>query len=127
MNIVVVDDSPDTAEMLRMLFEAQGHSVLIAFSGISGMELACVAEPDLLIVDVGLPDIDGLEVIRSLRSICQVDSCYFVVYSARDDIATRQRAREAGSQCFVVKGHDIEELVNVIQRRAEVVRKFIAG
>jgi DNA-binding response OmpR family regulator len=118
MNIVIIDDSPDTAEMLRMLFEAQGHSVLVAFSGIIGMELACVAEPDLLIVDIGLPDIDGVEVIRSLRSICKPGKCCFVVYTGRGDSETRRRAEQAGAEHFYIKSHDIGGLLALIDQRA---------
>lgn len=117
MNIVVIDDSPDTAEMLRMLFEIQGHSVLVAFSGKSGMELACVAEPDLLIVDVGLPDMDGVDVISSLNSVCELGACCFVVYTGRNDTETRHRAEQAGVDHFFVKSHDISGLLEVIERR----------
>jgi DNA-binding response OmpR family regulator len=118
MNIVVVDNNPDIAEMLRMLLEIQGHSVLLAFSGKSGMELACVAEPDLLIVDVGLPDMDGVEVIRSLQSVCEPGSCCFVVYTGQNDIDTSHRAKQAGVDHIFVKSHDISGLLALIDQHA---------
>lgn len=121
MNIVVVDDNPDTAEMLRMLFEAQGHSVLVAFSGISGIELACVAEPDLLIVDVGLPDIDGVEVIRSSHRVCEPGSCCFIVFTGRNDNEARRKAKEAGAAHTFVKSYDISEMLALIDQHAEKV------
>lgn len=113
MNIVIVDDSPDTAEMLRMLFDLKGHSALVAFSGKSGIELACVAEPDLVIVDVGLPDMDGVEVVRSLHSICEHGKCRIVVYTGRSDYETRRRAEQAGAEHVFIKSHDISGLLAI--------------
>lgn len=118
MKIVVVEDSPDTAEMLRMLFEIQGHSVLLAFSGKSGIELACVAEPDLLIVNVDLPDINGVEVVRTLHSVCEPGACRIVVYTGRSDYETRLKAEQAGAEHVFVKSHDVSGLLAIVDRRA---------
>lgn len=126
MNIVVIDDSPDTVAMMRMLFEAQGHSVLVAFSGKSGIELACVAEPDLVIVDVGLPDIDGVEVVRSLQSIGAPGKCCFIVYTGRSDRETRLKAEQAGATHVFVKNHDISGLLKLINKWS-VHKKLLAN
>jgi two-component system CheB/CheR fusion protein len=112
MRILLIDDSVDATDMLAMLLEAQGHSVIVAFSGMSGIALGLSADFDLTIVDLGLPDIDGIEVIETLHHLCLGKSCQIFVYTCRGDLAARREAIVAGATCVFVKGGDIAELLD---------------
>lgn len=112
MRILLIDDNADATEMLAMLLEAQGHSVLVAFSGVSGIALALSADFDLAIVDLGLPDIDGIEVIETLHHSCLGKGCRIFAYTGRGDLETRREAVVAGASYYFVKGGDIAQLLD---------------
>lgn len=112
MRILLIDDSADATDMLATLLEAQGHTVLVAFSGVSGIALALSADFDLAIVDLGLPDMDGIEVIEALHRSCLDKDCRIFVYTGRSDAQTRREAVVAGASYFFVKGGDIAHLLD---------------
>ena len=66
--ILVVDDSPDTVEMVKVALEASGFSVNTASSGSEGLRKACESPPDLMILDIMMPEMNGFEVLEKLRS-----------------------------------------------------------
>jgi len=115
MRILLIDDSADAMAMLAMLLEAQGHSVLAAFSGMSGIALALSADFDLAIVDLGLPDMDGIDVIKTLHHSCLDKGCRIFVYTGRSDSEARLEAEMAGAYHFFVKGGDIALLLDEIR------------
>lgn len=115
MKILLIDDSAAATEMLTVLLETQGHHVLFAFSGIAGIALAHAADPDLVIVDLGLPDIDGLEVIESLRSNAPGRNCKIVALTGRNGFESRQRAFEAGASSYFIKSDDISKLLSLTE------------
>ena len=112
MKILLIDDSADATDMLAMLLEAQGHSVIVAFSGMSGIALGLSADFDLAIVDLGLPDMDGIEVIKTLHHSCLGKGCRIFVYTCRGDLEARREAMVAGATCFFVKGGYIAQLLD---------------
>jgi CheY-like chemotaxis protein len=65
--VLIVDDNPDAAELMGEALELAGHTVLIAHDGARGLELAVEFDPDCVMLDIGLPEIDGYEVARRLR------------------------------------------------------------
>lgn len=113
MRILFIEDNVETTQMIRMLLEMQGHSVLISFSGSMGIELAAVAEPDLIIVDLGLPDIDGVDVIASVYATCRESNCTIATLTGKDDLESRRRASEAGASSYFVKSDDISKLLSL--------------
>lgn len=78
LRVLVVDDQPDTAEILSMLFEMLGLEARSATRGREGLVTAREFDPDLVLLDIGLPDINGFEVVRALRA----DRRYFTRYIA---------------------------------------------
>lgn len=100
MKIVIVDDNADAAVMLSMLLELEGHSVLLAFSGNTGIDLIRAREPDVAIVDLGTPDIDGFEVIRTAKKALEPAKCEFLVLTGRVGPDSRQSAAEIGVEHF---------------------------
>jgi DNA-binding response OmpR family regulator len=121
MKIVLVDDNADAAVMLSMLLELEGHSVLLAFSGRSGIELICAAQPDMAIIDLGLPDFDGFEVVRTAKEAPDMSNCVFVMLTGRVDLDARRIAAEVGVEHFFTKGADISQLLSFVKHHYKSV------
>jgi CheY-like chemotaxis protein len=108
--ILVIEDNADAAEALRDLLELFGHRAEIAHSGPDGVAAARRLRPDLVLCDLGLPGMNGLEVARALRGEPPTRHARLVAltgYSGDDD---RARTREAGFDLHLVKPIDPEEL-----------------
>src|SRR5215471_1304784 len=69
LKILVIDDIADTRELLHMYLSKEGYQVIVAATGSEGLYMADAEKPDLVITDIGLPDIDGAELIRDLREL----------------------------------------------------------
>ena len=106
--VLVVDDEPQILRALRINLHARQYDVVTAGSGRGALEAATDAHPDLVILDLGLPDMDGVDVIRSLRSWTQVP---IVILSGRINSAAKVDALDAGADDYVTKPFSVEELL----------------
>jgi DNA-binding response OmpR family regulator len=116
MKILLIDDNADSNDMLGMLLETQGHTVTMAFSGRTGIDMARAGRPDVIVVDLGLPDIDGFQVIASLTTDQSFSECIVVALTGRNDLESRRQAAAAGARHFLVKGDDISALLAITRR-----------
>jgi two-component system, OmpR family, KDP operon response regulator KdpE len=105
--VLVVDDDPSLLKALRIGLTARGDDVLIAHSGADAISQVALAGPDLVILDLGLPDIDGLEVCRRVREFSNVP---IVVLSAYGDERRKVEALDSGADDFVTKPFGMAEL-----------------
>src|SRR5579872_6241419 len=99
-NILVIEDEPPLQKFLRVTLEAQNYNVIEATRGEEGLRHAAVGQPDLVILDLGLPDIDGLEVTRRLREWSAVP---VIVISARGKELDKVGALDAGADDYLTK------------------------
>ncbi len=106
--ILVVDDEPQILRFLRPALEASGYAVLHAGGGHEALRLIANAAPDLVVLDLGLPDMDGKEVIAAAR---QFTAAPIVVLSARDREAEKIAALDLGADDYVEKPFTIGELL----------------
>jgi len=106
--ILVVDDEPQIRKFLEISLRAQGHAVAEAATGRAGLELLATRGADLVVLDLGLPDVDGHEVLRELRAWSQVP---VIVLSVRASEAEKVRALDAGANDYVTKPFGIQELM----------------
>jgi two-component system, OmpR family, KDP operon response regulator KdpE len=106
--VLIVEDDPALQAVLRALFEANGFRVLIAGTAADGIHDARLHRPDVVMVDLGLPDQDGIEVIRALRSWLAVP---ILVLSARTAEAQRLAAFEQGADDYLIKPFSAPELL----------------
>ena len=106
--ILVVDDEPQILRALNTNLRARGYDVELAPTGQRALELAARSHPDLVILDLGLPDIDGVEVIRGLRGWTQVP---IVVLSVREREADKVAALDAGADDYVTKPFGMDKLL----------------
>ena len=117
-SILIVEDDPQIRRVLSTSLAAYGYEVLTAETGREGRELAARHRPDLIILDLGLPDSDGLDLIRNLRSEPRQE---ILVLSARGSEQVKVRALDLGADDYLTKPFDLFELlarVRVALRRA---------
>jgi two-component system, OmpR family, KDP operon response regulator KdpE len=106
--ILVVDDEPQIRRALRTSLEAHGYAVQTAGTGEEAVLAAAEDSPDLVFLDLGLPDLDGTEVIRRVRSFSEVP---VIVLSVRDRQADKVAALDAGADDYVAKPFGMEEVL----------------
>lgn len=106
--VLVIEDEPQIRKFLRASLGAQGYSVEEAETGEQGLAMAANRRPAAVVLDLGLPDLDGVEVIRRLREWSRVP---VVVLSARSQEDDKVRALDAGADDFVVKPFGVGELL----------------
>jgi two-component system KDP operon response regulator KdpE len=108
VRVLVVDDEPQIVRALRINLNVRGFEVVSAASGGEALRVAANFHPDIVILDLGLPDIDGIDVIAGLRGWTDVP---ILVLSARTDSADTVEALDAGADDFVTKPFGMDELL----------------
>jgi DNA-binding response OmpR family regulator len=106
-SILVVEDDPGIRMALSRGLQERGHAVTVADSGLAALELVVKAEPDLVLLDLGLPDVNGLQVLAMLRGL---GATPVIVITAQDDDATVVQALDAGADDYVVKPFGLDQL-----------------
>jgi two-component system KDP operon response regulator KdpE len=106
--VLIVEDEPQMLRALHLNLTARGYEVVTAEDGTTALTEVALAEPDVIVLDLGLPDIDGLDVIRAVRGGSQVP---IVVLSARVGSSDKVAALDLGADDFVTKPFDMNELL----------------
>ena len=117
--ILVVDDEPQIARVLRRGLEANGFEVRVASDGVGALEQFVASSPDLVVTDLAMPSMDGIELCRQLRHISRIP---ILVLSVKGEEATKVRALDAGADDYVTKPFGMQELlarVRALLRRTE--------
>ena len=120
--ILVVEDDLDIANMLQIYFSSQGYDVEIASRGHDALEQTRQSMPHLIVLDIMLPDIDGYEVCRRLRTSTRTSHIPVIFLTQKDERSDRLQGLELGADDYITKPFDIEELRLRVQnaiRRAE--------
>jgi signal transduction histidine kinase/ActR/RegA family two-component response regulator len=112
--ILVVDDNQDGAKALAMLLRLQGHDVEIAHDGPDALRAAFNSVPDVVLLDIGLPGMDGLEVARRLRVEPRLRNCLIAAISGYGQDDDRRRSEEAGFDAHLVKPFDLTALERLL-------------
>jgi two-component system KDP operon response regulator KdpE len=119
--ILVVDDEPQLTRVLRTGLKSRGYDVRVAADGLSGFETFTDWHPDLVITDLAMPVVDGLELCRRVRAISPVP---IIVLSAKGEEKTKVEALDIGADDYITKPFGIDELlarVRALLRRAAAV------
>lgn len=106
--ILVVDDEPQILRALRINLRARGYDVQVAETGTAALKAAAAHPPDLVVLDLGLPDLDGIDVIRGLRGWTAVP---IIVLSGRAGSEDKVAALDAGADDYVTKPFGVDELL----------------
>jgi CheY-like chemotaxis protein len=110
VRVLVVDDHEDSRTMLRLLLEQTGHEAIEAVDGIDGVQLALSRRPDVAIIDIGLPGINGYEVARRLRQLPRSRPIALIALTGYGQDEDRRRALQVGFDRHLVKPVDAERL-----------------
>jgi CheY-like chemotaxis protein len=112
--VLVVEDNRDAADSLRMLLEAYGHEVEVAYSGPDGVRVAAEYRPEVVVCDIGLPGLDGYGVAGALRRNPATAAARLIALSGYGRDEDRRRAREAGFDDHLTKPADPAALATII-------------
>lgn len=122
MKVLVIDDEPQIRRALRSGLELSGHQVLLAAGGEEGLNLAAIQSPDVVILDLAMPDTDGFAVCKQLREWSQVP---IIVLSVRESETDKMKALDLGADDYLTKPFGMGELLARI--RAVARRKAADG
>ena len=116
MRVLVVDDNRDSAETMAMLLELDGHETVLAHDGKQAVEAAFASRPAMVLLDIGLPYMNGYEACRAMRDggLSEVLIVAMTGYGQDED---RRRSAEAGFDAHLVKPVDISDIRQLIEQR----------
>jgi CheY-like chemotaxis protein len=120
--ILVVDDNRETVEMLKMLLDTTGNTAHCAYDGLEALKLAESIRPDLILLDIGMPNINGYETCRRLREKAWGAQMVIVALTGLGHDDDRLKSRQAGFDMHLVKPVDPELLLTVLAASAGVSR-----
>lgn len=120
--VLIVDDEPQILRALRINLSVRGYEITTASTGAAALRAAAEVRPDVIVLDLGLPDIDGLEVLAGLRGWNETP---VIVLSARSDSAEKVAALDAGADDYVTKPFGMDEFL--ARLRAAVRRGLVSA
>ena len=113
--ILVAEDNADSREVMQLLLESNGYEVLSVGDGLHAITAAIGTVPDLILIDLDLPKLDGLSVVRDLRRQPRLSNVPIIVVSGHDPSKYRQMALDAGGDDYILKPIDFDELPGLIE------------
>ncbi|MYM24204.1 response regulator [Duganella sp. FT135W] len=122
--ILVVDDNTDAADISAELLELQGYQTAVAYSGMSSLETARTFQPHAILLDLGMPGMDGYQVAEALRAVPDFDQVALIAFTAWGDVVTQRRVIATGFDEHVVKPANLERILaavrNALEKRAQL-------
>ncbi|XXX76471.1 ATP-binding protein [Sorangium sp. So ce134] len=118
LRVLLVDDNVDAAEGMRRILQLHGHTVAMAHDGPAALEAARASRPELVLLDIGLPGMDGYEVVRRLRAEPDLRRSYIAAISGYGQDQDRRRSRDAGFDAHLTKPVATEQLLALVAEAA---------
>lgn len=113
--ILIVDDEPQATALLEMLLSARGYSTVAVNESSTAFQVAVESDPDLIILDLMMPDPDGFKVCRMLRADTRFTFTPILIITALDDTDSRIVAFGAGADDYLIKPYNVDELITIIK------------
>ena len=117
--VLIVDDNADSAELLLLVLGNAGYESKIASTPAAAIALAPEQRPHVALIDIGLPDMDGYELLRILRTLPELDRCRFVAVSGYGSETAPQGSPDARFECHLTKPVDFEKLLSTLATLSE--------
>ena len=117
--VLVVEDNEKSMKLFRDILRATGYLTLEATSGTQAIELAAEYEPDLVLMDIRLPDIDGVEALGRLRALARTTPISVFALTAQAMHGDRERFLAAGFDAYISKPVDVVELLDLVKQHFE--------
>jgi DNA-binding response OmpR family regulator len=115
VSVLVVDDEPQVVWMLRFSLEAEGYQTFSANDGRAALDELQAHRPQLMLLDVMMPVMDGWSVLEELRALPEAERPRVVVVSARSSLRDRAKAAELGADAFVSKPFNVDDLLGLVR------------
>ena len=126
--VLIIEDDPDFLEITEMAVSQRGYRTVVAYSGKEGLQSFQTHNPDLVILDLELPDMNGLDVLWWIR---QISDCPVIVLTATNDIGMFIQAMEFEVDDYLTKGVELKDLVErielILDRSGSPARNYIGG
>jgi len=113
--ILMIEDNRDIHELVRFLLEQAGYEVLAAFDGLAGVKLANEEKPDMILLDLAIPEVDGWEVAKQVRANPDMQSTPMVALTARTMPDELQRALDAGCNGYISKPINVQSFREMVE------------
>jgi CheY-like chemotaxis protein len=123
LRVLVVEDNPENAESLALLLRMFGHETHIARDGPTGIEAARANPPDVVLLDVGLPGMDGFQVAKRLRELPTPKRPFLAAVTGYGQDEDRQRSHAAGFDLHLLKPLDPQQLQDLLTRLQTIIVK----
>lgn len=117
--VLLIEDNVDAAQTLAEILELSGHRVRVAYDGTTGIQMAVELKPEVVLCDIGLPDVNGYEVARTLRADQSLRSTRLIAVSGYAQYADRQKAMDAGFDAHLTKPPDLDKLNKLLAKEGE--------
>lgn len=125
--ILIAEDSVDGREMMRTLLRLKGYDVVVAEDGVQAIEMAVQNSPDLIFVDLELPRLDGISVIRNIRRRTKLSDVPIIIVSGHDPSRYEESALAAGCTDHLMKPIDFERLDSILQLNVSLAGERLTG
>jgi DNA-binding NtrC family response regulator len=112
--VLVIDDAPNVRTLLAMLLRQQGYDVILADNGWKGLQLYRQKHPDVILLDLNMPELDGVTVLKQIRSVDLKQPV--IIFTGDSTPATVRQVRALGVSEFIVKGFSMNLLVDTLKR-----------
>lgn len=114
--ILVVDDFRDAAEMVTAMLTLRGHRACFAVTGQDGLDLVSTFDPDVVLLDLSMPGLDGYSVARTIREQYSTDTIRLIAFTAWDDEVSRARAKAAGFDGHLPKPAALAHIIRCVEQ-----------
>jgi CheY-like chemotaxis protein len=125
--ILVVDDNSDSADISAELLELHGYQTAVAYSGLPGLEAARTFKPDAILLDLGMPGMDGYQVAEALRAVPDFDQVALIAFTAWGDIVTRQRVISTGFDEHLIKPANLDRILSAVRHAIDKRAQLLAA
>jgi CheY-like chemotaxis protein len=114
--VLLIDDHDDARDMTAGMLHKHGFEVVTANTGVTGIELAKALKPDIALIDIGMPQMNGYEIARHLRSMKELDGIKLVALTGYGSEEDRQRSSEAGFDMHLIKPLSIASFTKTLEQ-----------
>jgi len=114
--ILLVDDEQDIVETLKFVLESEGYTCYCAYNGEDGLKLAKEIIPDLMILDIMMPKINGFKISRLLKYDAKYKNIPIIMLTARSQESDKQIGEETGADVYITKPFDLDEVLSTVDR-----------
>ena len=117
--VLIIDDNADAALTLSMCLSAYGHETALAYGGVQGIELAQAFEPEVIFLDLGMPQMDGYQVAAALRQIPHLSHVFIAALTGWNDKMTRDQVASSGFDKHLTKPAKVEAVLHLLEHIPE--------